>query len=42
MKGVPYLIINGADNSGNVEFPRRRQDGWTQIVSKLIDLTLQY
>ena len=42
MQGVPYLITNGADDSGDVEFPRRGYDGWTKDVARLADLPLQY
>ena len=42
MQGVPYLIANGADDGNDIEFPRRGHDGWTQDVSRLSDLPLQY
>ena len=42
MQGVPCLKTNGADDSDDIEFPRRGHDGWTKDVARLADLPLQY
>ena len=42
MQGVPYLTMNGTEHHGDVEFPRRGHEGWTEDVARLTDLPMQY
>jgi len=42
MQGVPNLVTNGADDRGDVEFPRRGHAGWKEDVARIADLPLQY